>query len=63
MQMKRSLAIILTPQEEGGFTVTIPALPEVVTEGETVCEAIAMAKEAIALAIEHRRDKGCRVLV
>ena len=32
---KRSYAIILEPQPEGGFTVTVPALPEIVTEGDT----------------------------
>jgi antitoxin HicB len=59
--MKRSFAIILEPQEEGGFTVTVPALPEVVTEGDTEAEALAMAKEAIALAIEHRRAVGIEI--
>jgi antitoxin HicB len=59
--MKRTFAIVLEPQEEGGFTVTVPALPEVVTEGETESEALAMAREAIALAIEHRRAKGMEI--
>jgi antitoxin HicB len=61
--MKRSFAIILEPQEEGGFTVTVPALPEVITEGDTESEAMAMAQEAIALAIEHRRAKGIEIPV
>lgn len=43
-------AIILYPDpEEGGFTVTVPALPGCVTEGDTWDEAIAMAKDAIGL--------------
>jgi antitoxin HicB len=61
--MKRTFAIILEPQEEGGFTVTVPALPEVITEGDTESEALTMAKEAIALAIEHRRAKGFEIPV
>lgn len=42
--------IILHPdEEEGGYTVTVPALPGCVTQGETIEEAIAMAKDAIRL--------------
>ena len=37
--------------EEGGYTVTFPDLPGIVTEGDDVDEAIAMAKEALALHI------------
>jgi predicted RNase H-like HicB family nuclease len=45
--------IILHPDiEEGGYTVTVPALPGCVTQGETVEEAIAMAKDAIRLHVE-----------
>lgn len=45
--------IILHPEpEEGGYSVTVPALPGCVTQGETIEEAIAMAKDAIALYIE-----------
>jgi predicted RNase H-like HicB family nuclease len=45
--------IILHPDpERGGYTVTVPALPGCITEGDTVEEAIAMAKEAIQLYIE-----------
>jgi antitoxin HicB len=45
--------IILDPDpDEGGYTVTVPALPGCVTQGETLEEAIAMAKDAIRLYIE-----------
>ena len=45
--------IILHPDaEQGGYTVTVPCLPGCVTEGDTLEEAIAMAKEAIQLYIE-----------
>jgi predicted RNase H-like HicB family nuclease len=45
--------IILHPDtERGGYTVTVPSLPGCITEGDTVEEAIAMAKEAIQLYIE-----------
>jgi len=35
------------PAEEGGFVVTVPALPGLVTEGDTLDEARVMAKDAI----------------
>jgi len=37
-------AVVLHPDPEvGGYSVTVPALPGVVTEGDTTEEAIAMA--------------------
>ena len=45
--------IILYPDpDEGGYTVTVPALPGCVTQGDTLEEAIAMAKDAIRLYVE-----------
>jgi antitoxin HicB len=42
----------LEPQPEGGYTVTSPALHGLVTEGETVAEALAHAAEALELVLE-----------
>jgi antitoxin HicB len=58
--MSRALqyTINLRPEPEGGYTVLVPALPEVVTYGETEQEALRMAREAIELALEVRRDDG-----
>jgi predicted RNase H-like HicB family nuclease len=50
--------INLRPEPEGGYTVLVPALPEVVTYGKTEDEALRMAHEAIELALELRRDEG-----
>jgi antitoxin HicB len=50
--------IVLEPQLEGGFTVSVPALPEVVTEGDSEDEALRMAEDAIRLALSYRRDHG-----
>jgi antitoxin HicB len=55
---KYSFSVILEPQEEGGFTVLVPALPEVVTEGNTEQEALANAEEAIRAILSYRRDNG-----
>jgi antitoxin HicB len=54
----RTYTVILEPAEEGGFVVHVPALPEVVTEGDTEEEALAMAKDAIPLVLESRRERG-----
>ncbi len=54
----RTYSVILEPLEEGGFVVHVPALPEVVTEGDTEADALAMAKEAIELAVEYRLSQG-----
>jgi antitoxin HicB len=53
-----SFSIVLEPQADGGFTVLVPALPEVVTEGETEQEALANVQEAIGAALAYRRDNG-----
>ncbi len=42
-----SYTVVLEPAEEGGYTVTCPALPGLVTEGDTLVEARVMAADAI----------------
>jgi antitoxin HicB len=52
-QRQYEYTVLLDPDEEdGGYTVTVPALPGVVTQGETIDEALEMAKDAIALYLE-----------
>ena len=48
----RKFAVVLEPEEEGGFTVRVPALPEIVTYGKDEQEALANAEDAIRLVIE-----------
>ena len=50
--------VVLIPQAEGGFTVSVPDLPGVITEGETREEALAMARDAIQLYLSVQREKG-----
>jgi antitoxin HicB len=40
--------ILLQPEPEGGYTVTCPSLPGLISYGETLEEARTMAVEAIA---------------
>ena len=56
-----SFSVVLEPQEGGGFTVLVPALPEVVTEGDTEQEALANAEEAIRAVLSYRRDRGLAI--
>ena len=58
MAKKLTYSVVLEPQPEGGFSVLVPALPEVVTEGDTEADALRMAEEAIRLALDYRRDNG-----
>ena len=58
MAEQHDFEVVLTPQAEGGYTVSVPDLPDVVTEGETREEALAMAKEAIEGYLESMRDHG-----
>ena len=44
--------VIFTAEDDGGFSVSVPKLPGCFTEGETMEEAIEMAKEAIDLYLE-----------
>lgn len=53
-----TFAVVLEPEEEGGFTVRVPALPEIVTYGETEREALAMAEDAIRLVLEDAAARG-----
>jgi antitoxin HicB len=56
--MTSTYSIVLRPEPEGGYTVRVPAFPEIVTFGETESEALEMAKEAIELVIESRQERG-----
>lgn len=52
------IPLILSPQAEGGFTVTSPLVPELVTEGDTIDEALSNAKDALAAVEEIYQDEG-----
>ena len=55
---QRTSRILLTPEEEEGFSVNVPSLPGCFTQGETIEEAIEMAKEAISLYVESLEAEG-----
>ena len=55
------LVLNLEPAEEGGYVVTSPLDPELVTEAETVEEAFAQARDALR-ALRQSRAKLLRRL-
>ncbi|MBI4568387.1 MAG: type II toxin-antitoxin system HicB family antitoxin [Planctomycetes bacterium] len=52
------IPLLLTPQPEGGYTVTSPALPELITEGDTAEEAVNNVRDALDAALELYADEG-----
>lgn len=55
----RTYTIILEPDlEDGGYTVTVPALPGCITQGDTVEQCLERAREAIEGFIESLKADG-----
>jgi antitoxin HicB len=53
-----NFTVVLTPDVTGGYVVTCPALPGLVTEGDTLEEARAMASDAIRGYLESLQKDG-----
>lgn len=58
MKTLRRYRVLLERGDQGGFTITVPALPAVVTQGNTREEALANAADAIRLYIESLQVRG-----
>lgn len=56
--MLYKVPLLLSLQPEGGFTVTSPVLPELVTEGDTFAEALTNAQDALVAVVEAYQDRG-----
>ena len=56
--MLYKLPLVFSPQPEGGYTVTSPVLPGLVTEGDTVEEGLSNARDALAALVEAYRHLG-----
>lgn len=50
------LPLILEPQPEGGWTITCPLLPELITEADTMDEVLPHVSDALAAVIELYED-------
>ena len=56
--MIAKVPLILDPQPEGGYTVTSPLLRGLVTEGDTIAEALFNAQDAFQAVLEAYEDMG-----
>ncbi len=52
------LPLVLDPQPEGGYVVTCPLVPELLTEGDTLEEALHNANDALEAVIEGYEALG-----
>ena len=52
------IPLLLEPQPEGGYTVTSPLLPELITEGDTIAECLVNVEDAFAVVLEICEDRG-----
>jgi antitoxin HicB len=50
--------LVLTPQTEGGYTVTSPVLPGLITEGDSLKEALDNVEDALRATLELYEDTG-----
>lgn len=51
-QENKEMEVILEPNDEGGYSASIPSIPGVVSKGVTIDEAINNLKEAIRAYLE-----------
>jgi antitoxin HicB len=58
MNKNRTYRVVLRKEPEGVYTVLVPSLPGCITYGNTIEEALAMAKEAIEGYIEVLKEEG-----
>jgi antitoxin HicB len=58
MRQHRYMILLHPDREQVGYWVTVPALPGCITQGDTMEQAIAMAREAIELHLEGLIEAG-----
>ncbi len=49
--MRYAYPCVLTPEKSGGYSVSFPDVPEALTYGDDRDEALAMAEDALAVAL------------
>lgn len=54
----RRYTVLVTPEQEGGYSARVPALPGCYSQGETVAEALQHAQEAIELYLSVLKERG-----
>ena len=56
--MYYKLPLIFEPQPEGGYTVISPLLPDLLTEGDSVADALENVRDALAAVLEIYQEQG-----
>jgi antitoxin HicB len=56
--MQYRIPLVLSPQPEGGFTVTSPLLPELITEGDSAEQALENVRDALTAVVELYEELG-----
>lgn len=56
MVKKKVTVVLLHDDEQGGYTVIIPTIPELATMGDDVEHAFTMAKECLELSLKEPTD-------
>lgn len=56
--MNYKVPLVLTSQPEGGYTVTSPLLPELISEGDSIPHALENVQGAFAAVVELYEDLG-----
>ena len=59
--MQYEYPCVLEPERDGGFSVSFPDVPEALTCGDSRDEALAMAEDALAVALDAYMRSGKRV--
>ena len=58
MKTMMKIPLVLEPQKEGGWTITSPLLPELVTEIDELDDLNSCIHDALAAVIELYQDMG-----
>ena len=58
MEHLYKIPLILAPQPEGGYTVTSPLFPELISEADTLDELVPNVQDAVRAVIEIYEDLG-----
>ncbi len=58
MQASHEFAVVLTPDEDGGFVVECPVIPGCISQGDSREEALTNIREAIELCLENQESEG-----
>lgn len=58
MGTPREYEVVLTTEEDGGYSVAVPALPGCTSQGDTREEALTMIREAIEVYLESLEAHG-----